>query len=34
MAALDRLKSAPWWVLILVGLFGVPFVLRLVSRVA
>lgn len=30
----DKLKSAPWWVLILIGLFGVPFVLNLVRRVA
>lgn len=28
----DKLKAAPWWVLILVGLFGVPFVLNFVRR--
>ncbi len=29
---LDKVKSLPWWVLILIGLFGVPMVLQLVRR--
>jgi hypothetical protein len=29
---LDKLKSLPWWVLILIGLFGVPMVLSFVRR--
>lgn len=29
---LDKLKGLPWWVLILVGLFGVPMVLSFLRR--
>lgn len=29
---LDKLKSLPWWALILIGLFGVPMVLSFVRR--
>lgn len=32
VAALDKVKALPWWVLILIGLFGVPVVLRMVRR--
>lgn len=31
---LDKLKSLPWWVLILIGLFGVPMVLNVLRRAA
>lgn len=34
MSILDKLKSAPWWVLILIGLFVVPWVLTAARRVA
>jgi hypothetical protein len=28
--ALDKVKALPWWVLILIGMFGIPLVLRMV----
>lgn len=31
---LDKLKALPWWVLILIGLFGVPMVLQFLRRAA
>lgn len=34
MALLDKVKTLPWWGLILVGLFVVPWVLALLRRVA
>lgn len=34
MAVLDRVKALPWWALILVGLFIVPWLLAFVRRVA
>jgi hypothetical protein len=29
---LDKVKTLPWWVLILIGLFGVPMVLSFIRR--
>lgn len=34
MALLDKVKSAPWWVLILLGMFVVPWLIAMVRRVA
>lgn len=34
MAILDRIKSLPWWALILIGLFVVPMVLQFVRKAA
>lgn len=31
---LDKLKGLPWWALILIGLFVVPFLLNFFRRVA
>lgn len=31
---LDKIKNAPWWVLLLLGFIGLPFLFNLVRRVA